>query len=60
MAITPEQADEVFIVLVSCGMEAKVTNVTRKAGDDGHCQVSACEILHFAARCVGRPVFLRV
>ena len=41
MAITPEQADEVFIVLVSCGMEAKVTNVTRKAGDDGHCQVSA-------------------
>ena len=41
MAITPEQADEVFIILVSCGMEAKVTNVTRKAGDDGHCQVSA-------------------
>lgn len=41
MAITPEQADEVFIVLVSCGMESEVTNVTRKAGDDGHCQISA-------------------
>jgi len=41
MAITPEQADEVFIVLTSCGMESKVTNVTRKADDDGHCQVSA-------------------
>lgn len=41
MAITPEQADDVFIILVSCGMEAKVTNVTRKANDDGHCQVSA-------------------
>ena len=41
MAITPEQADEVFIVLVSCGMDSKVTNVTRKSGDDGHCQISA-------------------
>lgn len=41
MAITPEQADEVFLVLVSCGMDGKVSGVTRKAGDDGHCTVSA-------------------
>ena len=40
MAITPEQADEVFIVLVSCGMDSKVSNVTRKQGDDGHCTVN--------------------
>ena len=40
MAITPEQADEVFIVLVSCGMDGKVSNVTRKQGDDGHCTVN--------------------
>lgn len=41
MAITPEQADEVFLVLVSCGMDGKVSSVTRKAGDEGHCTVSA-------------------
>ena len=40
MAITPEQADEVFIVLVSCGLDSKVSNVTRKQGDDGHCTVN--------------------
>lgn len=40
MAITPEQADEVFIILVSCGMNGKVSNVTRKQGDDGHCTVN--------------------
>jgi len=39
MAITPEQADEVFLVLVSCGMDSKVSNVTRKFGDDGHCTI---------------------
>ena len=39
MAITPEQADEVFLVLVSCGMDGKVSSVTRKAGDEGHCTV---------------------
>ena len=39
MAITPEQADDVFLVLVSCGMEKAVSNVNRKAGDDGHCAV---------------------
>lgn len=41
MAITPEQADDVFIVLVSCGMNGKVSNVSRKAGDDGHCTVTS-------------------
>ena len=41
MAITPEQADEVFLVLISCGMDGKVSSVTRKAGDEGHCTVSA-------------------
>lgn len=41
MAVTPEQADEVFLVLVSCGMDGKVSSVTRKAGDEGHCTVSA-------------------
>lgn len=41
MAITPEQADEVFLVLVSCGMDGKVSGVTRKAGDEGHCTISA-------------------
>lgn len=41
MAITPEQADEVFLILVSCGMDGKVSSVTRKAGDEGHCTVSA-------------------
>lgn len=40
MNITPEQADEVFLVLVSCGMDNKVFNVNRKQGDDGHCEVS--------------------
>ena len=40
MAITPEQADDVFIVLVSCGMDGKVSNVARKHGDDGHCTVA--------------------
>lgn len=39
MAITPEQADDVFLVLVSCGMEKAVSNVNRKAGDGGHCAV---------------------
>ena len=41
MAIKPEKADEVFIVLVSCGMNGKVSSVTRKAGNEGHCTVSA-------------------
>ena len=41
MAITPEQADDVFMVLVSCGMNGKVSDVTRKWGDDGHCTVTA-------------------
>ena len=41
MAITPEQADDVFLVLISCGMDSKVSNVTRKQGDDGHCTVSS-------------------
>ena len=41
MAITPEQADDAFIVLVSCGMDSKVSNVTRKQGDDGHCTVTS-------------------
>lgn len=40
MAITPEQADDVFLVLISCGMDGKVSNVTRKQGDDGHCTVN--------------------
>ena len=41
MAITPEQADDVFLVLVSCGMDSKVSGVTRKQGDDGHCTISS-------------------
>lgn len=41
MAITPEQADDAFIVLVSCGMDSKVSNVSRKAGDDGHCTITS-------------------
>jgi len=41
MAITPEQADDVFVVLVSCGMDSKVSNVTRKSGDDGHCTITS-------------------
>lgn len=41
MAITPEQADDVFLVLISCGMDSKVSNVARKQGDDGHCTVSS-------------------
>jgi len=39
MGITPEQSDEAFIVLVSCGLDSKVTDVSRKMGDDGHCTV---------------------
>lgn len=41
MAITPEQADDAFLVLVSCGMDSKVSNVSRKQGDDGHCTVTS-------------------
>ena len=41
MAITPEQADDVFLVLISCGMDSKVSNVTRKQGDDGHCTITS-------------------
>lgn len=41
MAITPEQADDVFLVLISCGMDGKVSNVTRKQGDDGHCTITS-------------------
>ena len=41
MAITPEQADDVFIILVSCGMDNKISNVARKQGDNGHCTVTS-------------------
>ena len=41
MAITPEQADDVFLVLVSCGIDSKVSNVARKQGDDGHCTITS-------------------
>lgn len=40
MNITPEQADEVFLVLISCGMDKEVFNVDRKMGDEGHCEIS--------------------
>lgn len=32
MGITPEQADEVFIVLVSCGLDEKVTSIFENSG----------------------------
>lgn len=41
MGITREQADEVFLVLVSCGIDTRISDVSRKAGDDGHCKVSS-------------------
>lgn len=32
MGITPEQADEVFIVLVSCGLDEKITSIFENSG----------------------------
>lgn len=40
MGITPEQADEVFIALASCGLNDKVTKISeQKSGDDKYFQV---------------------
>lgn len=40
MGITPEQADEVFISLTSCGLDGKVTKISeQKAGDIPYFQV---------------------
>ena len=32
MKITPEQADEVFIVLTSCGLDGKITSISESKG----------------------------
>lgn len=32
MKITPEQADEVFIILTSCGLDGKITNISESKG----------------------------
>lgn len=32
MGITPEQADEVFIILVSCGLDEKITSIFENSG----------------------------
>ena len=32
MKITPEQADEVFIVLTSCGLDSKITSISESKG----------------------------
>jgi len=41
MRITPEQADEVFLVLVSCGMDSRIFEVTSSKEDEGHCVISS-------------------
>ena len=40
MGITPEQADEVFIALVSIGMDSKITTIIKKYGSDNTYSVS--------------------
>ena len=32
MKITPEQADEVFIILTSCGLDGKITSISESKG----------------------------